>query len=116
MKKLLCAIAATAALLPTTSMANEFIVGVKAGIHSVDHKSFDPAPMLSAQLSYEFLDLVAADFALELEAGTTVRFSQYQEEKAVSNRRVAAGVGYTNPRAPNLLIQFFSTSQKSIPI
>lgn len=71
MKKLLCAIAATAALLPTASMANELIVGVKAGIHSVDHKSFDPAPMLSAQISYEFLDVVAADFALELEASTT---------------------------------------------
>ena len=71
MKKILSVIAITAALIPTTSMANELIVGAKAGIHSVDNKRFDPAPMLSAQLSYEFLDVVAADFALEIEAGRT---------------------------------------------
>jgi len=71
MNKTLCSIAVTAMLLPSTSIANELIVGVKAGIHSVDNKSYDPAPMLSAQISYEFLDVVAADFALELEAGKT---------------------------------------------
>jgi hypothetical protein len=71
MKRILCAIAVATALSPTASMANELIVGVKAGIHSLDNKNYDPAPMLSAQISYEFLDVIAADFALEIEAGTT---------------------------------------------
>lgn len=69
MKKILCAIAMATALAPTASMANELIVGVKAGIHNVDVSGFDPAPLVSAQLSYEFLDLAAADIAVELEVG-----------------------------------------------
>lgn len=72
MKYLIASLVAVALVLPTSAMANELIVGVKAGVYKPKESAFKPVPMASAQLTYEFLDLVAADFAVELEAGSSL--------------------------------------------
>ncbi len=69
MNKTLPGLLMAAALLPGVASAGELIVGAKAGIHKMDISGFDPAPVLSGQISYEFLDLIAADVAIELELG-----------------------------------------------
>ena len=73
MKKIIAGLALAAFALPMSAQSEELIVGVKAGVYKPDVSTFDPTPVISAQLSYEFLDLVAADIAVELEAGTSVQ-------------------------------------------
>lgn len=72
MKKIIAGLALSVALLPVGAQANELVFGVKGGIHQIDLSAYDPAAMVSAQISYEFLDLAAVDVALELEAGKTI--------------------------------------------
>lgn len=89
MKKLMAIAALAAASLPLSAQA-EVIIGAKAGISKVDVSGFDPAPMVSAQLAYEFLDLAAVDFALELEAGKSASDGEQtignaKEDFSVSN-------------------------------
>lgn len=73
MKKIIAGLALSVAFLPVGAQANELVFGVKAGVYIPEPSGIDPAPVISAQISYEFLDLVAADIAIELEAGTTVQ-------------------------------------------
>ena len=72
MKKIIAGLILTALALPMSVNANELIFGVKAGVHKVDSSAFDPAPLVSAQISYEFLDLAVADIAVELEVGKSI--------------------------------------------
>ncbi|HBA33509.1 MAG TPA: hypothetical protein DCZ12_05190 [Gammaproteobacteria bacterium] len=51
----------------STASASEIIFGVKAGGVDFDADGIDPTTIVSGQLGYEFLDLIAADIATELE-------------------------------------------------
>lgn len=66
--KHLLAATALAACSVTSVQASELIVGVKGGLTDVKSSGFgDPATVGTVQLGYEFLDLIAADIAAELE-------------------------------------------------
>lgn len=54
------------------TFASEIIIGAKAGIINFEAKGVDPTTIGSVQLSYEFLDLVAADIATELEVTKSI--------------------------------------------
>ena len=77
MKKIIAGLVLSAALIPINAQANELIFGVKGGIHKVDASNFDPAPLVSAQISYEFLDLAVADIAVELEVGKSLSDGEF---------------------------------------
>ena len=72
MKNIITAALFISLLLPINSQANELIFGVKGGLYQPKYFTNDPTLMVSAQLSYEFLDLTVVDIAIELEAGKTV--------------------------------------------
>jgi hypothetical protein len=71
MKKILCGLFLTAALVPAAANASEFVFGAKAGLYKIDKSAYDPALMISGQVAYEFLDLALVDIAVEAEAGIT---------------------------------------------
>lgn len=85
-KSLLGAVGATLLFTASQAMASGFIVGVKGGgflpkFEDNEGGSFAPAFMASAQLGYEFLDLVAADVAVELEYARTLSKTSPKDAK-----------------------------------
>jgi hypothetical protein len=66
MKRILAA-GALAAALCSTAQADELIFGVKGGLADIDVSGYDPITVVGGQIGYEFLNLVAADLAVEAE-------------------------------------------------
>lgn len=104
MKKTLTVIAISAlGLASQSAFAGGFNMGVKSGFYKVTPKESDfktnIAPMISAQVGYEFLDLTAVALAAELELGKTLSKVKFDDNEGDSFKASATVMsGYVSAR------------------
>ena len=93
-----------ALIFPLSMQANELIIGVKGGFYHVepDLSGIDttPAIMISGQIGYEFLDLVAADIAVEFEAAKSITDVEFDVPAAgKDDQSILTGAVYLSARS-----------------